>query len=389
MANDITSVSQAKRFYPLFAVTGNLAPILSGKVMQHIVSQQQKNSQNANIVNGVGVAVGNGNVDGSNGFGGTLKKLAIVKMMSGVAILILYNLIYRGVDRNRDVDQKQDNKGYNNAKNGNAKIPSKNNAPSHKSKKESSSLSESIEELSKSPQLKSMAFMVLGYNVCVELTEVLWKGILRKTHPTEAAYMTYMARFSQKVGYVALILQLSASFIIKKLGWTRASRLTPIAMLGLAIPFFASVVLSNSKRYSDAIPLTLALTIGTYQNVINKVAKYSLFDPLKEMAYIPLPPDAKTKGKAAIDVLGARLGRSIAAGWQQVLVLFLGGTSGSSGNILECGLWLAGVYFGMIGVWLRAVGVLGSMFDDQESTGTRSNRGEGKEDGRNHEEKDI
>ena len=384
MANDITSVSQAKRFYPLFAVTGNLAPILSGKVMQHIVSQQQKNSQNSNVVNGVGVgagvALGNGNVDGSNGFGGTLKKLAIVKMMSGVAILILYNLIYNGVDRNRDVDQKQDNKeGYTNTKNGSAKIPSKNNATtSHKSKKESSSLSESIEELSKSPQLKSMAFMVLGYNVCVELTEVLWKGILRKTHPTEAAYMTYMARFSQKVGCVALILQLSASFIIKKLGWTRASRLTPIAMLGLAIPFFASVVLSNSKRYSDAIPLTLALTIGTYQNVINKVAKYSLFDPLKEMAYIPLPPDAKTKGKAAIDVLGARLGRSVAAGWQQVLVLFIGGASGNSGNILECGLWLAGVYFGMIGVWLRAVGVLGSMFDDQGSNGTRSNRGEGR-----------
>jgi len=38
-ANDVTSLQQAKRFYPLFAVIGNLAPIFSGKIMTFILSR--------------------------------------------------------------------------------------------------------------------------------------------------------------------------------------------------------------------------------------------------------------------------------------------------------------------------------------------------------------
>ena len=298
--------------------------------MQHIVSNQPSDGE---------------------GFGATLKSLATIKVICGIAIIILYNLIYMGAEESTcstsgvggEDEDKMETKVKGEAKNSTSKKTAR------------PSLSESISELSKSSELKSMASMVLGYNVCVELTEVLWKGILRKTHPSESAYMSFMASFSQKVGIIAIVLQLSASTIINKLGWTRASQLTPLTMLLLAIPFFMTVALS--KQYPGTIPLTTALTIGTWQNVVNKIAKYSLFDPLKEMAYIPLPPDAKTKGKAAIDVLGARLGRSIASGSQQILVVC------SGGSILECAPYLAGLYFGTISLWLSAVNALGKMFE--------------------------
>ena len=52
-----------------------------------------------------------------------------------------------------------------------------------------------------------------------------------------------------------------------------------------------------------------AVTFGAAQNIMSKSAKYSLFDPTKGR-YIPFDPESKVKGKAAIDVVGGRLGKS-------------------------------------------------------------------------------
>ena len=71
--NDITSVDEATQFYPLFAVFGQVAPIVSGYVMKYIVVQQPVDSP-----------------DG--GFGQTLQALAMIKVMCGIAIVVLYNL---------------------------------------------------------------------------------------------------------------------------------------------------------------------------------------------------------------------------------------------------------------------------------------------------------
>ena len=63
-------------------------------------------------------------------------------------------------------------------------------------------------------------------------------------------------------------------------------------------------------------------------------------------------------GKAAIDVLGARMGKSGGALLQQMLILSLGSLAASTP-------YLAGVLFVVIGAWLRAARSLSGQFEEK------------------------
>lgn len=52
--------------------------------------------------------------------------------------------------------------------------------------------------------------------------------------------------------------------------------------------------------------------------VFGRGAKFSMFKPAEEMVYIGLDAESRTKGKAAIDVVGAQTGKSLGAVVQQV-----------------------------------------------------------------------
>jgi AAA family ATP:ADP antiporter len=341
-ANDVTSLSQAKRFYPLFAVFGNLAPIVSGKVMSLLVSLQETKDD--------------------VGFQSTLQGLASIKNCVCLGIIALYHLVYDLADkRQRREEKERINEMLVNAKEGDT-VEVEVTFGGKKVRKAKPTMRQSLSELSKSWELKAMATMVVCYNICIELTEVLWKALLRKTYTTKSSYMGFMATFSQTVGWVTIAMQLLAPSIIRTLGWKGSAMLVPLAMGAFAIKFFTSAagIDGIGEAVGSASPLTTALLIGTLLNVVSKVTKYSLFDPCKEMAYIPLGPEAKVKGKAAVDVFGARLGRSIGSASQQLVMLASGGAASS---IIQFVPFLGVLYMTALGFWANAVYKLGRLFD--------------------------
>lgn len=52
--------------------------------------------------------------------------------------------------------------------------------------------------------------------------------------------------------------------------------------------------------------------------------KYALFDPTKEIAFIPLDLESKLKGKAVVDLLGVRVGKSMGSLFHQGVAIIFG-----------------------------------------------------------------
>ena len=79
------------------------------------------------------------------------------------------------------------------------------------------------------------------------------------------------------------------------------------------------------------------------------------------MAYIPLDQESKVKGKAAIDMVGSRLGKS-GSSWIQIFFIQIAGT----GSILSTSPYLLPIVFGVAVYWSYCVRNLNRQLEVKE-----------------------
>ena len=132
-------------------------------------------------------------------------------------------------------------------------------------------------------------------------------------------------------------------------------------MTFMGVAFFSTYFFGGSWAggFATALgisPLALTVYLGSWQNMMAKSSKYSLFDASKELAFLPLSADERQKGKTAIDGLGAGVGKSGSSILYQGLLL-------SFGSIGACAPVIAIILALVLGAWIIGAMKLGGKFE--------------------------
>ncbi|ONK80712.1 uncharacterized protein A4U43_C01F20910 [Asparagus officinalis] len=319
-ANQITTVEEAKEFYPLFGLGANIALIFSGRTVKYF----------SNLRKNLGPGV--------DGWAISLKGMMSIVVLLGLII----TAIYWGVNKfvlNDPSLPKSDRK--------------------KKKEKPKLGMKESLKVLLSSRYVRDLATLVVAYGISINLVEVTWKSKLKAQFPSPNEYSSFMGDFSTATGIATFTMMLLGRVILRKFGWGVAAMITPTVLLLTGVGFFSLLLfgepLAPLLGTLGITPLLAAVYVGALQNIFSKSAKYSLFDPCKEMAYIPLDEDMKVKGKAAIDVVCNPLGKSGGALIQQFMILTFGSLANSTP-------YLGGILLVIVLAWLGAAKSLDSQF---------------------------
>ncbi len=281
-ANEITSTEEAKRFYPRFTQLGNFAPMISGYAILYFSNKRLTLPSHI------------------DSWGYTVKWLMFFVGLNCVLLLLTYHFVTK---RREKYEQA---------------FPSK-----VKKEKPKLSIKESAKILMKSKYLGLIALLLIAYGISTNLIEVVFKNQMKILFPTPGEMGAFYGKLSMSIGISTFLMVIFSGFILNRVSWRAAAFATPLFMLVTGGLFFSSILYQEGfAALFKQSPLVIGVLLGAMQYSLSKGIKYALFDPSKEMTYIPLDPESKVKGKAAIDVIGGRLGKSLGGLYLQFVVLF-------------------------------------------------------------------
>lgn len=323
-ANYIYKVSEAKNTYTIFGAVGQFGLIGAG------FSQTYFATMNSN------------NIDPNLAWQNSLQFMMGTVFIAGIILMAIYWYMNRYI--------LTDPRFFD---------PS---AVRKKKDKPKLSLIESFKYIFTSKYIGLIAALVLCYGVSINLVEGVWKNQVRIQFPLPNDYIAFMGKFQMWTGFIAMIMMLLGIYILRNFKWLTSAILTPLMILVTGFLFFLLILAGNMFEASlvlvGSTSLMMAVIMGAAQNILSKATKYSLFDPTKEMSYIPLDEELKVKGKAVVDVTGARLGKSGGAIIQYLLLSFIPGANLS--NLTEDILY---IFLVIMACWVIAVISLSKLFE--------------------------
>ena len=294
--NQVVSMEQSKRFFPMFVVFSNVSLILVG-----VVTKLLQLIPDWDVV---------------------VKVEMVIVLCIGLFAMFCNFMLNRKIlplEEPLDASQK-------------------------KSKKKKPGLIESFKIIFTSKHLGFIALLVICYGISINLLEVQWKEQLKNYFAGDKKGMNaFMGTYSACTGALTIVFGwFLASQILRKFGWFFGAVLTPATLLVVGIIFFVLILGGRIDVIKSLIvnPMAVAVFVGAGAIIITKATKYSLFDTTKEQAYIPLDIELKSKGKAAVEVAGGRLGKGSGAAIQSIICMIMGTTVASSYTAIAFGIFI-------------------------------------------------
>ncbi|CAL6360455.1 unnamed protein product [Bathycoccus prasinos] len=194
--------------------------------------------------------------------------------------------------------------------------PTKSQMAKRNRSKSKRGLFDALKFVANSPELSCLAVMAISQGISTILFQVAWKTQLRILHPDPTAYAQFMGNVQMYSGFVTGIFMISAPFLFRNIG---ASLFSVGSSSGTSIYASRVGLLSQTSYW-----LPILVVGGAAIYIVERAAKFSLFKPAEEMVYIALDDEAKSKGKAAVDVLGSQFGKTGGSFMQQGLLFWFG-----------------------------------------------------------------
>lgn len=320
-ANHVSTTSEASRFYPIFIIVSGIASILFSFIATYIFESSSSYAYlfDEKIINF------------------SLQVVAILNM--GLSLFLIF--FYRKLSENLSPSSQR------------KKIQ---NQPSQKK----DSIFKGFQYLLRSSYLFFIFLTLVSWGIIYQLINFLWKSELKAYVTTANHYNEIMADYSLWSGVFLIIFALITKSFIHKWGWVRVSYITPFVSFLSAIPFFLLFIIHHTQGgdslfYGMNSHKILALT-GAFQSIAMLASIVCLYTPTKEMTYIPLNPEEKVHGKAAVDVFGGNCGVAGAGIIQEGLLSWTGGVD------LTIITPLVFFIFGLFGVWFYGTIQLGKKY---------------------------
>lgn len=323
-ANDVTSVKDAKRYYGVLGIAINISGIAAG----HTVTVLSQKTFNPNLA------------IGSDAWGQAIFFINFIIVLGSIVCLGCFRYMHKlGYGYNSETYKNH---------HGEAKVKM--------------GLRKNFAYLAKSKYLVCIAIIVVMYNIAINLVEVVWKDQMKQLCPNPSEFNAYMGQVLTAGGIVATIVSIFIlGTVIRKFSWKASALISPIIMITTGVGFFSFILFKDTSfghiaTWFGVTPLAVGVFFGSMQNCLARASKYTFFDATKEIAFIPLSKESKLKGKAAIDGVGSRLGKSGGSVIHQGLLMF-------SGTVALSTPYVAGILFFVIAAWMVAVKSLGKQFN--------------------------